>query len=158
MRVRTLIALTVVGLAAANLTATSDRPASRRGHPQRDVAATPVPTRTPAPPSARPRRDRPPGPQHAGAIASASRSVFDGRPLLTQLPLELAGVRIDIAGLAADRATTLLSIDPGTRSRAHARAVYRRVLAAYRDAGHAYELEWARRAASRPSGSQDGRP
>ncbi len=158
MRVRTLIAL--------------DRHRARRGEPPRHqrsarIAAAAIPARRrrdtradahSGAAEARPRRDRPPGPQQPGAIASASRALFDGRPLLTQLPLELAGVRIDIAGLAADRETTILSIDPGTRSRAHARAIYRRVLAAYRDAGHAYELEWTRPAASRLSGSQDGRP
>jgi hypothetical protein len=156
MRVRTLIALTVIGLAAASLPATSDRPASPRPS-QRDFAATPVPTRTPVPPrlgrDVIDRQDR-----STRRERERESQVFDGRPLLTQLPLELAGVRIDIAGLAADGETTLLSIDPGTRSRAHARAIYRRVLAAYRDTGHAYQLEWTRPAASRPPGSQDGTP
>lgn len=157
MALRALIALTVLALASANLPAISDRPASRPRPSEHDVAATPEPTRTPVPPSLgrdvinrqdrSTRRDR----------ARESRA-FDRRPLLTQLPLELAGVRIDIAGLAADRETTLLSIDPGPRSRAHARAAYERALAAYRDSGHGYELEWARRAARRPSGGEDGTP
>jgi hypothetical protein len=157
MRVRALIALAVVALAASHLTATSDRPAPRTRPSQRDVAATPAPTRTPVPPrlgrAVIDRQDR-----SSRRDRARESQMFDSRPLLTQLPLELAGVRIDIAGLAADRETTLLSIDPGTRSRAHARAIYQHALAAYRDSGHAYEPEWARRAARRPSGSEDGTP
>jgi hypothetical protein len=157
MALRAVIALVVVGFAASSLPATSDRPAARPRPSQRDVAATPVPARTPVPPSfGRDVIDR----QDRSTRREREREsqVFDSRPLLTQLPLELAGVRIDIAGLAADRETTLLSIDPGTRSRAHARAIYQHALAAYRDSGHAYEPEWARRAARRPSGSEDGTP
>jgi hypothetical protein len=157
MALRALIALAVLALAAANLTATSDRPASRPRPSQRDVAATPAPTRTPVPPKlGRAVIDR----QDRSTRREREREsrAFDSRPLLTRLPLELAGVRIDIAGLAADGRTTILSIDPGTRSRAHARAVYEHALAAYRDSGHAYGLEWARRAASRPSASEDGTP
>ena len=37
-------------------------------------------------------------------------------------------MRIDIAGLAPDDRTTVLSIDPGRGTRAHARAIYRREL------------------------------
>jgi hypothetical protein len=69
--------------------------------------------------------------------------VFDARPLLSRLPLTRGGVRIDIAGLAPDDRTTILAIDPGRRTRAHARAV---VEALQRRIGdrHDYRLEWAR--------------
>jgi hypothetical protein len=157
MRVRSVIALTVVGLAAANLTPTCDRPSSRPRPSQRDVAATPVATRTPEPPKlGRDVIDR----QDRTTRRERKREsrALDSRPLLTQLPLERAGVTIDIAGLAADRQTTILSIDPGTHARAHARAVYQRALAAYRDSGDAYELEWTRPAPSSLFGREDGRP
>lgn len=68
---------------------------------------------------------------------------FDRRPLLAALPIELAGVRIDIAGLAADQRTTILELTPGPRGRAYAWAVYRRALAALGDSGHAYSTRWA---------------
>jgi hypothetical protein len=157
MRVRTLIALAVLALAASNLTATSDRPASRPRPSQRDGTATPVPMRTLMPPKLG--RDVIDGQDRSNRRDRERESqVFDGRRLLTQLPLERAGVTIDIAGLAADGQTTILSIDAGTRARAHARAVYQRALAAYRDSGDAYELEWTRPAPSSLSGREDGTP
>jgi hypothetical protein len=70
--------------------------------------------------------------------------VFDARPLLSRLPLERHGVRIDIAGLAADDQTSVLAIDPGRASRAHTRAIYEWMLRRTRDPGTAYVLEWAR--------------
>lgn len=69
---------------------------------------------------------------------------FDRRPLLSVLPLELAGVRIRIAGLAADDRTTILSISAGRRGRDFAEALYRRALAAYGDSGDEYTVQWSR--------------
>ena len=61
-----------------------------------------------------------------------------------QLPVEQAGVRIDLAGLAADDWHVVLAIDPGEGSRADARRVLARVLRRAGDPGSAYRLEWAR--------------
>lgn len=110
--------------------------------PQR-ATPTPAPVRTPAPPRLSRaqinRQDR------AGAARRAIEArVFDARPLLQRLPLARGGVRIDIAGLAPDDRSTVLSIDPGQRSRAHARRVYRSALRQTDDDGTAYVLEWAR--------------
>lgn len=69
---------------------------------------------------------------------------FDLRPLLAVLPLELAGVRVDVVGLAADNRTTILEIAAGPRGRAYAEAVYSRTLSAYGDRGTAYTVRWAR--------------
>ena len=64
--------------------------------------------------------------------------------LLDRLPLERGGVRIDIAGLAPDDRITVLSIDAGTGTRAHARAIYQHQLQQAGDPADAYVLEWAR--------------
>lgn len=70
--------------------------------------------------------------------------VFDARPLLSQLPITRAGVRVDVGGLAPDDRTTILAVDPGTRSRAHARDALERRLRRARHRGHGYRLEWTR--------------
>ena len=65
---------------------------------------------------------------------------FDMRPLLNALPIRRDGVRIDVAGLAADTRHAVIAIAPGRRSRRHARSVYRRLLAATGDSGRAYTI------------------
>lgn len=65
---------------------------------------------------------------------------FDERPLLALLPLELAGVRIEISGLAADGRRTILRVYAGPRTAGFATTVYRRALSAAGDDGAAYEL------------------
>ena len=76
-----------------------------------------VHNRVPGPSGAPPRRPSPAPPRLTGAQinrqdhlrpAQRRRELRDGRtrPLLAVLPLELAGVRIAIAGIAADRRTT----------------------------------------------------
>lgn len=67
---------------------------------------------------------------------------FDRRPLLAVLPLELAGVRIEIGGLSADGRTTVLTITPGPRGRPYAEHLYWRALSAYGDSGSAYDVRW----------------
>jgi hypothetical protein len=113
----------------------------------RHDAATPAtrtPSRTPAPPrldhATLDRQDR-----RSSQQRRREQRAFDDRPLLAQLPLTLAGVRIDLAGLAADHHDLIVRIDPGARSQAFALAVYRRALQAGGDTGRGYRVEWARR-------------
>jgi len=136
-----LAAVAALGAAVALSAQPSARPAP--ASPSRPATATPAASRTPAPP----RLDR-------AAINRQDRvtrrhrvreaQVFDARPLLSRLPLTRGGVRIDIAGLAADDHATVLAIDPGQRPRAHARVVYWRELRRAGDSGDGYVLEWAR--------------
>lgn len=129
----------------AGVLATSGRQLTHPGPtgPMERPAATPPESRTPAPP--RLRRD---------AINTQDRTTqrhreiesqaFDSRPLVSRLPIARAGVRIDVGGLASDDRHTVLSIDPGARTRAYAREVYRRALRHAGDPGSVYVLEWAR--------------
>jgi hypothetical protein len=66
------------------------------------------------------------------------------RRLLEHLPIELAAVRIDIAGISADGQRTALLLHARGHSRHFARMVYRQALRTYGDSGHAYALRWAR--------------
>jgi hypothetical protein len=116
--------------------------AMRGGEPRRhDVR--PAPTSTPAPPAVRPEviedQDR-----VSASHRRREARAFDQRPLLNALPIERAGVRVDIAGLAADGRTTVLTLSPGSRSRAFAEQVYRRALAAQGDTAAAYRIRWQR--------------
>lgn len=137
----TLAALAAMAAAVALSAQPSTRPTP--GSPTETATATPTPAGTPAPPrlggAAINRQDR---------VSAAHRvreaRVLDSRPLLARLPMTRGGVRIDIAGLSADERATVLAIDPGQRSRAHARATYRRELRRAGDPGDAYVLEWAR--------------
>lgn len=63
---------------------------------------------------------------------------FDQRPLLAQLPLTYHGVRIDIAGLAADGRTTRLAVTATPDATGTPRAVYQEALRAFGDTGGAY--------------------
>lgn len=99
------------------------------------------PTPTPAPPalsvSALERQDR-----VASRQRHAEGAAHDQRPLLTQLPLTLAGVTIDITGLHADGRHTLLTIRHTRSSHRHARAVYQQALRTARDTGRAYRIQY----------------
>lgn len=66
------------------------------------------------------------------------RAAARARPMLPALPLRSDGVTIEIAGLAADRRTTLLRVSARLGGHAHALAVYRRELDRYGDSGHRY--------------------
>jgi len=140
MRALLLLAALAAIAAAIALSAQPRRPPSSA---QRPPASATTPTPTPAPPRvdrvAINRQDR-----TTRRHRAREARVYDMRPLLSRLPLERRGVRIDLAGLAADDRTTVLAIDPGDRSRAHARRVYERALRATHDAREAYVLEWAR--------------
>lgn len=105
-----------------------------------DTTAAPKPTATPPSLTAAEvnRQDR-----VSATHRRRETRAFDARPLLAVLPLELAGVRIEIAGLAADQHTTILTIGAGPRGRRYALALYRRALAAYGDPGTAYAIRWA---------------
>jgi hypothetical protein len=144
---RALLALAALAAIAAAITLGAQPPSEQ---------ATPLPappTVTPAPvPPAEPTPAPPP--LETAEINRQDRTsrhhrdreadVFDARPLLSRLPLERDGVRIDIAGLAADDRTTVLAMDSGRASRARARALYESALRRAGDPGTAYVLEWAR--------------
>jgi hypothetical protein len=141
---RALISLgALAAIAVAVTLAARLQPPPRRPSPAA-ATARPAPSPPTSPPAPRvdraalDRQDHSPVDQRRRETAA-----FDDRPLLAQLPLELAGVTIDIAGLAADTTATILRIDPGTRSRAYALGIYRQALAAYGDRGRGYRLEWA---------------
>jgi hypothetical protein len=140
---RALLALAILAAIAAAV-ALSTPPTTRHAAPaQPRRTLTPEPTRTPAPPELPVRAINGQDRTSAGHRAREARA-FDSRRLLARLPLQRAGVRIDLAGLAPDEHTTILSIDPGGRSRAHAQAVYARELARAGDPASAYALEWTR--------------
>lgn len=63
------------------------------------------------------------------------------RPLLSLLPLDLAGAHLDVAGIAPS-GKVLLRITPGAQGRADAQATLRRTLEALDDPGTAYEIRW----------------
>jgi hypothetical protein len=137
-------AAALIGLALA--AATLER--KSLPHPPATPAPRPLtparpPTVTPAPPHVREnaidRQDRTTARQRQREAAA-----FDRRPLLSHLPLRLAGITIAIAGLADDERTTILSLNAGPRSRADALALYRRALTVYDDPGRAYRLRWQR--------------
>ena len=142
---RALLGLAAIAATAAAITAGTGQPADPREIPPRPAppapAGAPAARVTPAPPVLGRETIN-----HQDRTSRARRrreaAAFDARPLLTRLPLELAGVRIDLAGLAPDGHTTTLAIDPGSRSRPFARRVYRRALATYRDPGRSYRLRW----------------
>jgi hypothetical protein len=131
-----IVILASLALAAAALTAPPDTQRARPA-PTRAVRSL-VPARTPRPPAlARAQLER----QDRVDAAQRRRegAALDRRALLAHLPLALAGVTIDIAGLGADGRTTMLELDAGGRSRAYARAIYARALRTYGDSGRAYE-------------------
>ena len=134
---RVLLGSMLVGLLVL-LSSQDDRDGRRRPESKQPYA-----TRTPAPPvldrDAIDRQDR-----TSTARQRAEARVHDSRPLLTMLPARRAGVRLDIGGLAPDGRTTVLAIDPGSRSRAHARRVLAALLDHTRDRGDGYRLEWVR--------------
>jgi hypothetical protein len=144
---RALLALAAVAAIAAAISLASEPHTDPRPPAPPPPAVTPAPTPSaqpsPAPPRLEPaeidRQDR-----TSRRHRSREAHVFDARPLLSRLPLERDGVRVEIAGLGADDGTTVLAIDPGRASRAHARATYESALRDTGDPGTAYVLEWAR--------------
>ena len=141
MRVRLLAAAAIVAVALAMVGALAAAPPGRPGKPAGRAAAprTAAPTVTPAPPSlprsAINRQDR-----VDRAHAARESRALDDRPLLSELPLELGDVTIDVAGLTPDGRRALLELT-GPNRRA-AEAAYRQVLAALGDPGTAYETRW----------------
>jgi hypothetical protein len=142
--IRALLALIALAAIAAALTGRDREPhadprTTRRPAPT--ATSTPRVAATPAPPAierdAINRQDR-----TGRAHRAREARVFDTRPLLTELPLELADVRIDLAGLHRDGQTVILAIDTGPRSRAFARRVYERALRTFGDSGSGYRLRW----------------
>jgi hypothetical protein len=69
---------------------------------------------------------------------------YERRPLLQQLPYVDDGISIDIAGLAADNETTILTVATPGATGAEARARYRQVLRRFGDSGRAYEPRYER--------------
>lgn len=73
--------------------------------------------------------------------ATRESRALDGRPLLSELPLELGAVQIDLAGLTPDRRVLLDLRGP---SRRKVDAAYRQALRALGDPGVSYETRWIR--------------
>jgi hypothetical protein len=71
------------------------------------------------------------------SLERAQQAASSARPILPALPITDSGVTIDIAGLAPDGRTTILTLT-SRLGRAHALAVYRRELRRYGDTGRAY--------------------
>jgi hypothetical protein len=144
---RTTRALALVVLIAA--AASAFAPHEHTGNDTRTRSATP---RSPATPSAH----SPPAttPVTRARVAAQDRlsvrerrheaAASQRRRLLDQLPLQLAGVRIDIAGISTDGRRTVLLVRAGRHSRRFARAAYRHALRVYRDPGRSYEPRWTR--------------
>ncbi len=91
-------------------------------------------TPSPAPTRAQINRQDHPSP----ALERNQQAASSARPMLPALPITTAGVTIDIAGLAPDGRTTILTLT-SRLGRAHALAVYRHELARYGDTGRAYQ-------------------
>ncbi len=102
--------------------------------PSTPATTTTAVTPSPAPTRAQINRQDHPSPAQVRNQQAAS-SV---RPMLPALPITTAGVTIDIAGLAPDGRTTILTIT-SRLGRAHALAVYRHELRRYGDTGRAYQ-------------------
>jgi hypothetical protein len=114
----------------------------------RHRSTTPPSSTTPLARAARPRpvtnalvraQDRPSLHQRQHEAAALQH-----RRLLDHLPLQLAGVRIEVAGLSADGRRTALLVRAGRHSRRFARTAYRQALHTFDDSGRAYELRWTR--------------
>jgi hypothetical protein len=132
-------ALALLILAAAIVLQRADKPPDEPSpRPAATTHRVPAPTPTPA---------------TAGQIAAQDRLTprqrrRDGdalaqRRLIEHLPIALAGVRIDLAGIAADGRRTLLELHPGTRGRRFALALYQQALHVFNDRGRRYQLRWA---------------
>lgn len=134
---RPLIAIALLGLVALALAVLRDH-----GAPERP-SSPPAATTTPAPPELHPAtldgQDR-----VSRARRHAEAQVFDARSLLSELPATRDGIRVDVGGLAPDDQTTILVVDPGSRTRVHARNVVTELLHRTGDRGHGYRIEWAR--------------
>jgi hypothetical protein len=135
-------ALALLVLAAAIVLQRVDRPASEPRPSPRSPGATRTrvqpPTPTPATAGQIAAQDRLTPPQRRRDLVALAR-----RRLSEHLPITLAGVRIDVAGIAADE-RTLLELEPGQRGRRFALALYHQALHVYNDPGRDYQLRWAR--------------
>jgi len=74
------------------------------------------------------------------AHAARESRALDGRPLLSELPLELGPISIDAAGLTTDRRRTVITLTGPDRLAAE--AAYRQALHALGDPGTAYVSRW----------------
>lgn len=117
--------------------------------PDRTAPPRPVPTARVTPTATATPQGRPPRASRAQIAAqdrltraqrARERRLVAARRLLDHLPLELAGVRIHVAGIAPDGRRTLLELRPGPRGRDFALTVYKQALATYGDSGRAYQL------------------
>ncbi len=97
----------------------------------------------PAPPKLSPdqinKQDR-----FTAAEKRAQSHAMDSRPLLDHLPYVQDGVTVDIAGLAADNKTTILSVTTRTRTKQQAAATYQQILKRFKDPGTAYKVRYYR--------------
>jgi hypothetical protein len=138
LRATPIVAATAIAAAAVALAGCGlHNPDGASPPPRTATTSTPHGAATPdaLPPAQIDRQDRPPAPlerNQAAAIAA--------RPMLPALPITTAGVTIQIAGLAPDGHTTILTIT-SRQDRRHALAVYRHELRLYGDSGRAYDPE-----------------
>jgi hypothetical protein len=132
-------ALALLVLAAATALQRVDRPVSEPP-PPRPPAATGARVLTPTPRPATARQiaaqDRLTPHQRRRDRAALAR-----RRLIEHLPVTLAGVRIAVTGIAADGRRTLLELDPGSRSRRFALALYHQALRVYNERNRDYQLK-----------------
>ena len=133
------VALTALVLGVIVVLELPDRDPAPRGAPT--ARATPTATATPQRPPPRASRAQINAQDRlTHAQRTREQRLVAARRLLDHLPLELAGVRIDVAGIAPDGRRTLLELHPGPRGRDFALTVYRQALATYGDTGRAYQL------------------
>lgn len=78
--------------------------------------------------------------RRTAALDRRVAEAYNSRALLAKLPTTVDGVRITIAGLAADNRTTILMLSPRARGPRHAREVYRHALATLDDSGAGYRV------------------
>lgn len=141
-QIASLAAFTVIAIGVAVAFSLSLQKQTTPGSP-RVTSPTPAEARNPDPP--RLTRDQINEQQRVQPAQRRSESrAFDQRPLLSQLPMTRAGIRIDIGGLAADGQRTLLTVSVGRRPPSVARRVYREALLETRDPGTAYVVELVR--------------
>lgn len=135
---RTLLAavglVVAIFIGVALLSTGPDEPPSTT--PPVTNAARPV---VPAPQLTREQIDRQDRPSHRRQRAEAR--AFDRRPLLNALPITLQGVRFDIAGLASDDRTTVLTAQANGVGRRRVRIAYKTLLSRVGDRSDAYRLE-----------------
>lgn len=136
---RTLALVATLAVLAAAGAGSGDEAEYTRSRTAGRPSPSPAPVGTPTPPRL-PRKVLDRQDRVTRAHRHRETRAHDRRPLLAHLPLERDGVRIDIAGLAADHRSTILTLTG--RSPSRARRAYRTELARHGDTGRAYRARW----------------